>query len=81
MAWIAFMYGTKTIRKLLPVGGHDDDAFMLFHLCQKHVDMVAAVLLSVLKNGFTLIKEQQSIVNLCFPADQHPAELLRMWLL
>ena len=42
---------------------------MLLNFCQEHVDMVAAMLLPVFENCFTLIKEQQSIMYLCFPAD------------
>ena len=41
---------------------------MLLHFCEEHVNMIAAVLLPVLKNGFTLVKEQQSVMDLCFPA-------------
>ena len=41
---------------------------MLLHFCEEHVDVVAAVLLPVLKDGLALIKEQQSIVDLCLPA-------------
>ena len=44
---------------------------MLLHLCQQHVDMVAAVLLPVLKDGFTLIKEQQRIMDFGLPAYMH----------
>ena len=57
--------GSSTVA---PVGSHDDDALMLLHFCEEHVDMVAAVLLPVLKNGLTLIKEQQSIMDLGLPA-------------
>ena len=53
---------------IAPVGSHDDDALMLLHFCEEHVDVVAAVLLPVLKDGLTLIKEQQSIMNLGLPA-------------
>ena len=42
---------------------------MLLNLCQQQIDMVAAVLFPILKDGFTLIKEQQGIMNLCLPAD------------
>lgn len=41
---------------------------MFLHLSQQHVDVVAAVLLSVLKDGFTLVEEQQRIMNLGLPA-------------
>ncbi len=47
---------------------------MLLHFCEEHVDVVAAVLLSVLKDGLTLIKEQQSIMDLGLPA--HPGNTL-----
>ena len=50
-----------------PVGGHDDDAFMLLNFREEHVDVVATMLLPVLKDGFTFIKEQQSIMDLRFP--------------
>ena len=53
-----------------PVCCHDDDAIMLLNFCQQQIDMVAAVLLPILKDGFTLIKEQQSIMNFCLPADR-----------
>ena len=56
-----------------PVGRHDDDALMLLHLCQQHVNMVAAVLLPVLKNGFTLVKKQQCIMDFGLPAYAHTA--------
>ena len=41
---------------------------MLLNFRQEQVDMMAAMLLPVFKDGFTLIKEQQSIMNLGFPA-------------
>lgn len=48
---------------------------MFLYLRQQHVDMVAAVLLPVLKNGFTLVKEQQCVMNLGLPASvSHSAE-------
>ena len=53
---------------IAPVGSHDDDALMLLHFCEEHVDVVAAMLLPVFKDGLALIKEQQSIMDLCLPA-------------
>ncbi len=41
---------------------------MLLHFCEEHVDVVAAMLLPVFKDGLALIKEQQSVVDLCLPA-------------
>ena len=41
---------------------------MFLHLSQQHVDMVAAVLLPVLKDGFTLVKKEQGIMNFGLPA-------------
>ncbi|KAA6419620.1 MAG: hypothetical protein FRX49_10345 [Trebouxia sp. A1-2] len=59
---------------IAPVGSHDDDTLMLLHFCEEHVDVVAAVLLPVLKDGLTLIKEQQSIMDLGLPA--YPSNML-----
>ena len=53
---------------------------MLLHLCQQHVDMVAAVLLPVLKDGFTLVKEQQCIMDFGLPAWVHTASHQRILL-
>lgn len=58
----------KDTSKVAPVGGHDDDAIVLLHLSQQQVDMMAAMLLPVLKDSFALIKEQQCIMNLSLPA-------------
>lgn len=41
---------------------------MFLYLRQQHVDVLAAVLLPVLKDGFTLVKEQQCIMYLGLPA-------------